>query len=192
MGKVGEEGMGSTTCCPRRRDPMPLPVLGDGVFLGTVDFCLEDFEMHCYCKGNLGNPTQTSPLPWENHRKRKKRAGPQGQQGWGQQCPLTALTNGMPKCCRPAHRLCSQRDCPLQALSLCRAQPVLTPEVRGAPANPSVAAAAHKTLLKCYQLLAAPGWPHSLQGDTSILCRAFQYAKGSFGPHLPCRVSLHF
>lgn len=33
------------------------PVLGDGMFLGMVDFYLEDFEMHCYRKGNLGNPT---------------------------------------------------------------------------------------------------------------------------------------
>ena len=27
------------------------------MFLGMVDFYLEGFEMHCYCKANLGNPT---------------------------------------------------------------------------------------------------------------------------------------
>lgn len=64
---------------------------------------------------------------------------------------------------------------------------LLTQEVQGALANPSTAAVAHKTLPNCYWLLSAPGWSHSLQGNTSILCRAFQCVKGSFGPSLAWR-----
>lgn len=37
MGKAGEEGTGSTTCCPCRKDPH-LPLLGDRMFLGKVAF----------------------------------------------------------------------------------------------------------------------------------------------------------
>lgn len=145
--------------------------------------------MRCivYRKGNLGNPhSETSPRPWENHRKRRKRAGPHR----GTAEPTCGPAGGMPECCRPAHRLRSQQDCPLQASALRRAQSLLTAEVRGAPANPSTAAVAHKTLPKCYWLLSAPGWSHDPQGNTSILCRAFQGVKGSLGPHLPWRESV--
>jgi len=74
--------------------------------------------------------SETSPRPWEDYERRRQRAGLHGQRGWGQQSPLVALTSDMRKRCRPAHRLHSQQDCPLQTSALCHAWLFLTPEAQ--------------------------------------------------------------
>lgn len=119
---------------------MPLP------FLGTVDFYVEDFKMHFYHKGNLRNPAlKQSP----NAGRSRKRAGLHREHGRGRQSPFTAQTSDVSKCCRPAHRLRSQHDCPLQAAAIHHAQSSLTQEAGQALANASTAAPAHKTLPRC-------------------------------------------
>lgn len=66
--------------------------------------------MHCYRKGNLGNTTlKQVPDPGRPMgREGKGSARMDSGAGDGSQSSLVALTSSMPKCCRAAHRLCSQ------------------------------------------------------------------------------------
>lgn len=58
---MGEERIGSTTCCPCRKDPH-LPLLGDRILLGKVAFLWRILRYPLIAKKNLGKSTLKLPL----------------------------------------------------------------------------------------------------------------------------------
>lgn len=94
-----------------------------------LNLYLEDFEMHCYSKGNLSNTTLKQVLG--DSREEEELGWTAWTAGLGAAEPAHGPDRRHAQLLQPAHRPRSQQDCPLQALILCgkhSAQPLLTHE----------------------------------------------------------------